>query len=127
MSPGNVCWNHIANPEVTDYAGKGYATEALKAFIPAFFAWARPASEGGTDVLSAYIDTQNGASRRVLEKSGFQNCELLHDQHVHVQDNPHNHMKDSYLFRIARPGKTLEQLGFLGGEKQDIPPEPPVQ
>lgn len=109
--------------------GKGYATEALRAFIPAFFARTPPASEGGTgtDVLTAYIDVENPGSKRVLEKSGFQLCETVGDQQVHVQDNPHNTMTDSHIFRIARPGKTLEQLGLVAGKEVEEPPEPPIQ
>lgn len=120
---------HSLTTAVPDYAGKGYATEALKALIPAYFARTPPASEGGTgvDAVAAYIDTQNPGSRRVLEKAGFTQCEYLADQHVHVQNNPHNKMTDSYLYRIARPGKTLEELGLIAGQGVDEPPQPPVQ
>lgn len=112
-----------------DYAGKGYATEALKALTPAFFARTPEASEGGTgvDAITAYIDTQNPGSRRVLEKCGYTRCEYLTDQAIHVRNNPHNHMVDSYVYRIARPGKTLEELGLIAGQGEDEPPEPPVQ
>ncbi|SMR54553.1 unnamed protein product [Zymoseptoria tritici ST99CH_3D1] len=49
------------------YAGKGYATEALRAFIPAYFEHVRPASEGGTghDVLNAFTDTVTRPISRV--------------------------------------------------------------
>jgi RimJ/RimL family protein N-acetyltransferase len=49
----------------TPYWGKGYATEAARALIDAFFAY------GEGDELTASTRVINPASRRVLEKCGF--------------------------------------------------------
>jgi RimJ/RimL family protein N-acetyltransferase len=49
----------------TPYWGKGYATEAARALIDAFFAY------GEMDELTASARVINPASRRVLEKCGF--------------------------------------------------------
>jgi len=49
----------------TPYWGKGYATEAARALIDAFFAY------GEADELTASARVINPASRRVLEKCGF--------------------------------------------------------
>ena len=69
------------------------------------------ASEGGLgfDYIEALTVAQDWASRRVLEKCGFTYCE------THPQDfeNPVLGLCDTTVYRIARPGKTLEELGLL--------------
>jgi RimJ/RimL family protein N-acetyltransferase len=108
-------------------AGKGYATEALQAFISAYFARIPPASDGGTghDVLDAFTDTANYASHRVLEKCGFVKCETLRQDH----ESWHFGTRDSLVWRVPRPGKTLEELrlGSTAGEDDDEKFVPPVQ
>src|ERR1700712_3905020 len=47
--------------------GKGIAPEALRAYIPSFFA-----RFTDKDELNAYTDSQNPRSNRVLEKIGFE-------------------------------------------------------
>lgn len=59
------CWEigyHIAKA----YTGKGYATEAVKAFLPAVTEYA-----GIREVYGIWL-SENAASGRVLEKCGFQ-------------------------------------------------------
>ena len=62
-----------------DRAGRGYGTEALQAFLPAYFERVPHASDGGigADHIDGYVDVENKASQRVLEKCGFKLCESL--------------------------------------------------
>jgi RimJ/RimL family protein N-acetyltransferase len=53
------------------YWGKGYATEAAQAIIDAAFTWTQLQS------ISAGVFLANNASRRVLEKCGFQSDGLM--------------------------------------------------
>ncbi|MGL6313166.1 GNAT family N-acetyltransferase [Vibrio sp. WXL103] len=55
---------HIAK----EFTGRGYATEALKAFVPMVM------QKLATNHLYGICDTENYASQRVLEKSGFKLC-----------------------------------------------------
>jgi len=48
-----------------EYRGKGYATEAVKALIEFAF------EQAGQEYLSALIESNHPASRRILEKLGF--------------------------------------------------------
>jgi RimJ/RimL family protein N-acetyltransferase len=64
-------WRNGPDPEIgywlgVPYWGHGYATEAVRALIDQAF------GELGHDVLEAGARTSNTASRRVLEKCGFQ-------------------------------------------------------
>jgi hypothetical protein len=66
---------------------------------------------------------------RVLEKCGFTCCEIR-EKDFH---SPYFGLRDSVVFRLARSGKTLEELG-LGPVKsgddrgnEDKPPTPPLQ
>ena len=52
---------HVAG----DFAGKGYATEAVSAFLPVIM------DKLGIDRIWGDACAENGASRRVLEKCGF--------------------------------------------------------
>jgi RimJ/RimL family protein N-acetyltransferase len=110
---------------ISDYAGKGYATEGLKAFMPAYFERVPSAciTGDGHDVLDGYVDPENIASQKVLEKCGFTRCEILHNDY----NNPTLGMRDSIVYRLARPGKTLEELGLVMDGGDEPPPEPPVQ
>lgn len=61
---GNGCWEigyHIAKK----HTGKGYATEAVSAFLPA------AAARLGVGEVYGICLAANGASRRVLRKCGF--------------------------------------------------------
>lgn len=48
------------------YTGKGYATEAVKKLVQAVF------NEAGFHRVEAYVQPENAASIRVLEKAGFE-------------------------------------------------------
>lgn len=85
------------------------------------------ASEGGTgfDYLEAWADVQNLASHRVLEKVGFTYCETVQDP-----DNEVRGPTQTVIWRKARPGKHLEQLGLVASKSLDLEhdaPQPPVQ
>ncbi|KAK0277780.1 hypothetical protein LTR35_009616 [Friedmanniomyces endolithicus] len=113
---------------VIDHFGKGYATEALRVVVPALFERMPLASNGGTgfDYIEGRTAAENKASRGVLKKAGFSYCE------TGLQDfeNPLRGKSDSVWYRIARPGKTLRELGLLPSEANgddDKPPTPPIQ
>lgn len=88
--------------------GKGYATEALQAFIPRLFDAMPSAAMGGYDYIEACTDSQNTPSQRGLTKCDFTRCETCEGDFV----NPALGLRDSSYFRIARPGKTLQELGL---------------
>ncbi|KAH8812418.1 GNAT domain-containing protein [Xylogone sp. PMI_703] len=77
-----------------DVWGRGYATEALKAFLDVYWKL-RP----NVSVIEAKTDVENVGSIRVLEKSGFSNVETLKGCIV----LPKKGLRDSYVFRIQRP------------------------
>lgn len=111
----------------TDHAGRGYATEALSAIVPQLFDRMMPQSEGavGFNYAEGWIDTDNGPSRRILAKCGFVFCEVRPDP-----DNEVRSASELAIYRKARPGRTLAELGMLregevGADSE--PPTPPVQ
>jgi RimJ/RimL family protein N-acetyltransferase len=79
----------------------------------------------GFDYIEASTDTENWASRRVLEKCGFVLCET----HSQGYNNPVLGLRDTAIYRIARPGRSLEELGLLesGEGRQDTQLVPPIQ
>nr|POE48030.1 putative n-acetyltransferase ynad [Quercus suber] len=115
-----------------DHAGKGYATEALTAIVAFLFdQWPR-ASEGralangtGFDHVEAMTDTENHGSMRVLEKCGFTRCATLPKD---FENAALPGLRDTAVFRIARPGHTLADLGLLPeNEDEDEKFVPPVE
>lgn len=108
---GSFHWPYVGYVIDPDHAGNGYATEALRALIPALFDHIPSAGKGnsGFDYIEAMSDSENMGSRRVLEKCGFIYCETL------LQDfeNPTLGWRDTTVYRMPRPGKTLQQLGLL--------------
>ncbi|KAI5363694.1 putative GNAT domain, acyl-CoA N-acyltransferase [Septoria linicola] len=122
---GSFHWPSCGYMLHPDYYNRGYATEGMKAFIPAYFERVPPASEGGTghDVIDAYVDAENVGSMRVLEKCGFARCELLEREF----ESPVMGLRNTVVYRMARPGKTLAELGFGEEGQQEEAPVPPVQ
>ncbi|KAK0258001.1 hypothetical protein LTR91_012998 [Friedmanniomyces endolithicus] len=125
---GSYHWPQKVMIGVIDHFGKGYATEALRAVIPALFERMPLASIGDTgfDYIEGRTAVENKASQRVLEKAGLSYCE------TGLQDfeNPLRGKSDSVWYRIARPGKTLRELGLIPrevNEDDDKPPTPPIQ
>ena len=63
----------------------------------------------GYDYIEALTDSDNIASQKVLEKCGFTFCETCSQNFEH----PVLGLRDTAVYRIARPSKTLEDLGLL--------------
>ena len=91
------------------HAGKGYATEALRAYLSTYFANVPSTASGalGFDYVQAETDADNIASQKVLLKCGFQLVETL----ANAFDSPTLGLRDTLVYKIARPGMTLESLG----------------
>ncbi|KAI9811140.1 MAG: hypothetical protein M1827_005591 [Pycnora praestabilis] len=88
-----------------DFWGKGYATEAVAAFLQ--FYWRRvppqTADGEGYDFADAKIDPENGGSLRVAEKCGFTFWMRLKDE-VEI---PALGLRDAIVMRVPRPGTEL--------------------
>ena len=113
------------------HTGKGYATEALRAFIPALFEHMSSTSSDdpsttnspppppSINYIQAETDQDNLASQNVLLKCGFQFIERL----VGAFDSPVLGVRDTVVYRIARPGTKL----LVGKDEEDGGFVPPVQ
>lgn len=80
--------------------GSGYATEALRAFLDAYWrnlpTGLKSVNEDHRDYLEAHVHHGNGGSERVAAKCGF----------VHVADGvteSHGRQVDEKIFRLQRP------------------------
>jgi RimJ/RimL family protein N-acetyltransferase len=129
----------ITPPNSTAHAGKGYATEALRAYLSAYFAHVPSPSVSnglGYDYVQAETDQDNIASQRILQKCGFQHVETI----VNGFESPILGLRDTVIYRIARPGMSLESLekgkkamrwleksGRAGNVKKEQEFVPPVQ
>ncbi|KAH9827582.1 Acetyltransferase (GNAT) domain [Teratosphaeria destructans] len=116
---------YITSPAHTD---RGYTTEALKALVPALFERLPPAGASGTgfDYLEGTTDPDNWASRRVLEKAGFRQCEMQENAIEHWLSG----LRGTVVYRLARPSKTLEELGLIEDAIDDVVDPsavPPIQ
>ncbi|KAK3670619.1 hypothetical protein LTR78_009454 [Recurvomyces mirabilis] len=111
-----------------DYFGKGYATEAMQGLIQQIFDHFAPRSQNDIayDHIEGWTDALNTASRRVLLKSGFTLCETRMQDFTSIS---FNEVRDTAVFRLARPGKSLADLGLLPGStpKEDERPIPPIE
>lgn len=118
---GSYHWPECGYLLHPDFAGKGYATEGMKGFIPAYFERVPSACEGGMghDFIEGAVDAENVASQKVLEKCGFTQCEMLCQDFESAIG-----LRDTIIYRLPRPGKTLEELLRQAEEE---PPEPPMQ
>lgn len=107
------------------YWGQGIASEALRALVPAIFerfpsSLSQPVSEhgdgngAGLDYIEGWIDVENAASRRVLEKCGFVCCGEMEDA---PGDAP-GYVSRVAVLRRAREGMDLREMGLLGAEKK---------
>jgi hypothetical protein len=112
----------LTPPPLPAHTGKGYATEALRAFIPALFAHlSSPSLSSSTNPPLNYIqaetDQDNLASQNVLRKCGFEFVGRL----AGAFDSPVLGVRDTVVYRIARPGT---KLAGVGGEEDDefVPP-----
>jgi len=117
----------------TDHANHGYATEALKAFIPFYFSLVPPSSAESDssagrperDYMEARTDFENYASQRVLVKCGFTLMEGMRD----TFNNAVLGVREILCYRLARPGTELRGVvdggGGVEGEQERM--RPPVE
>ncbi|KAF2268540.1 acyl-CoA N-acyltransferase [Lojkania enalia] len=95
----------VRSPEVgyifnLSYWGKGYATEALKAFMPLFFEHYSGGEQPRFDYAEAHVDTELISSQNVLRKAGFELLEVREKDF----ENPILGIRDTCIFRRRRPG-----------------------
>ncbi|KAF4548953.1 Hypothetical protein D9617_24g016670 [Elsinoe fawcettii] len=83
------------------YQGKGYMTEALRAFLPEMFAAMPTKAQGGWDEVLALVDTDHRASMRLLERTGFKPGEVTKGEYF---SKVLGERRDGKAFRLARPG-----------------------
>ena len=92
------------------YYGKGYATEALKAYMESYWDRVPPLSSGKAgsyDYASARTDVENLPSRRLLERCGFK----FHRINEKCIDAPMmGGLRDDALYVIPRPGTDVNQI-----------------
>jgi RimJ/RimL family protein N-acetyltransferase len=75
------------------YWGKGYATEALQAFLPLFFGHYQEA-----EYAEALTDPELASSRNVLRKAGF----VVVEERKGDFENPVLGVRDTVVWRIGR-------------------------
>ncbi len=83
-----------------DYWGRGYATEALRAFLPLFFEHYSGGKNECFDFALALTDTELVSSQNVLKKVGF----TLYERREKDFENPVLGTRDTLFFRMYRPG-----------------------
>ncbi|KAH7075209.1 GNAT domain-containing protein [Paraphoma chrysanthemicola] len=81
----------------SSYWGKGYATEALRGFMPMFFEHYKEDA-----YAEALADTELFSSQSVLLKAGFK----LHEKREKDFENPILGLRDTLVFRMERPMST---------------------
>lgn len=103
----------VRAPEVgymlnANYWGKGYATEALRAFLPLFFDHFCGGEQPRYEYAEAHTDPELIASHNVLQKVGFTLFELREKDF----ENPLLGLRDTLVYRIHRPatanGNTMD-------------------
>lgn len=82
-----------------DYWGKGYATEALQAFLPLFFEHFSGGEQGRFEYAEAFVDPGLISSQKVLKKAGFELVEVRKKDF----ENPTLGWRDTNVYRLYRP------------------------
>lgn len=78
-----------------DYWGRGYATEAMKAFMTLFW------EHNDYEYAEAQTDPELESSQNVLRKVGFE----LSEKREKDFENPILGWRDTLVFRMDRPSK----------------------
>lgn len=78
--------------------GRGYATEALRAFVPLFFQHFSGGEAGRFEYAEAHTDTELLASQNVLTKAGFK----LYERREKDFENPVLGWRDTLVYRMYR-------------------------
>jgi RimJ/RimL family protein N-acetyltransferase len=79
--------------------GQGYATEALRAFIPLFFQHFSGHEGEMYRYAEALTDPELVSSQNVLSKAGF----ALYERREKDFDNPVLGIRDTLVYRLERP------------------------
>lgn len=82
----------------TSYWGQGYATEALRAFMPLFFRHFSGGKHERYEYAEAHTDEQLVSSQNVLNKVGFK----LHEKREKDFENPILGWRDTWVYRLYR-------------------------
>lgn len=83
-----------------NYWGKGYATEAMVAFMRLFFEHFAGGESERYEYAEAHTDPDLASSQNVLKKVGFE----LYEIRVKDFENPTLGWRDTFVFRMSRPG-----------------------
>jgi RimJ/RimL family protein N-acetyltransferase len=86
----------------SSYWGKGYATEALRAFIPLFFEHFSGKEGQFLDYTEALTDPELVSSQNVLVKAGFK----LYERKEKDFENPILGIRDTLVYRMERSAVT---------------------
>jgi RimJ/RimL family protein N-acetyltransferase len=94
----------VRAPEVgymlnANYWGRGYATEALRGFMPLFFDHFSGGEHERYEYAVALTDTELVSSQNVLSKVGFR----LHEKREKDFDNPVLGLRDTLVYQMLRP------------------------
>ncbi|KAH3974948.1 hypothetical protein HBH98_080610 [Parastagonospora nodorum] len=97
----------VRTPEIgymfnSSYWGKGYATEALRAFIPLFFEHFSGKEGQFLDYTEALTDPELVSSQNVLVKAGFK----LYERKEKDFENPILGIRDTLVYRMERSSVT---------------------
>ncbi|KAF2835137.1 acyl-CoA N-acyltransferase [Patellaria atrata CBS 101060] len=84
-----------------DFWGQGLATEALEAFLPIY--WEHLLQQDNSGYIKAEIDSEHVASRRIVEKCGFQLWEYRKGDY----ESKTLGTRDTVEYRMPRPGSSL--------------------
>ena len=85
-----------------DYWGKGYATEAMRAFMPLFFEHYTGGEHERYDHAEAHTDPELESSQNVLKKVGFELFEMREKDF----ENPVLGLRDTLVFKMDRPNNS---------------------